>query len=505
VADSSPSLTGGFNLPFAEQIAFFRQKLNLPTAAWDDVWQAAHDRSFVVAGATKADLLDDLRQAIDKAIATGTTLETFRKDFKILVAKNGWTGWTGEGSKAGIAWRTRVIYETNLRSSYAAGRWVQLNDPHLAQLMPYWRYVHDDSVLSPRPEHAQWGAMGLTLPRDHPFWQTHFPPNGWGCRCRVVAVMGPKPGQATEPPPGWNTIDPKTGAPVGIGKGWGDAPGASLGDELKTLVDQKIGKLPEPLAGDLAADVDKVVNRPPFVTARTAKEAAQWAVEANLVDAADYAGIHPAVANAFNRSLYEHLGEFPALRVRQRFIGSAQAQNALWREFEIEHRIKELRAESPDMPPGFDFRKVAQRHVKAVEVPNIALGQSRNHPDAGGIAVNDRFGADPEMLLEYRAYSVKTGHHPKGTASIRATADHEMGHQLDYLLGLRVDPEIVALYNEAMTLGMRQEVSGYAATSINEFIAECWAEFRNSPAPRPIAARLGARVRRRYMDQFQAP
>ena len=49
----------GFNTPFAEQIEFFRQKLNLPTEHWDDIMRETHDRAFVVAGAMKADLLDD--------------------------------------------------------------------------------------------------------------------------------------------------------------------------------------------------------------------------------------------------------------------------------------------------------------------------------------------------------------------------------------------------------------------------------------------------------------
>jgi len=91
------------SLSFAEQLAFFRHKLNLPTQRWDDLLGAAHDRAFVVAGAMQADLLADLRGAVDQAIAGGTTLEQFRKDFKQIVAKRGWTGWTGEGTKAGVA------------------------------------------------------------------------------------------------------------------------------------------------------------------------------------------------------------------------------------------------------------------------------------------------------------------------------------------------------------------------------------------------------------------
>ncbi|MDE2442099.1 MAG: head morphogenesis protein, partial [Betaproteobacteria bacterium] len=61
----------GFGTPFAEQLDFFRAKLNLPTDRWDDIQRAAHDRAFIVAGAGEADLLADLRAAVDKAIAEG--------------------------------------------------------------------------------------------------------------------------------------------------------------------------------------------------------------------------------------------------------------------------------------------------------------------------------------------------------------------------------------------------------------------------------------------------
>jgi hypothetical protein len=244
---SKPSLNGGFDLPFAEQIAFFRQKISLPTEHWDDIEKAAHDRMFVVAGAMKADLLDDLLKAVDKGIATGTGLDTFRKDFRAIVGKHGWQGWTGEGSPGGFAWRTRVIFETNLRTSYAAGRWAQLTDPRLTRLLPYWQYVHDDNVMTPRPLHLHWGNIGLTLPWDHPFWQTHFPPNGWLCRCRVTAVAAPKAGDATEPPAGWDAIDERTGEMVGIDKGWGYAPGANVTTPLLDIVGQKLINLDAPI------------------------------------------------------------------------------------------------------------------------------------------------------------------------------------------------------------------------------------------------------------------
>lgn len=174
-----------FRRSFDEQVAFFRQKLNLPTERWDDLTRDQHDRAFVVASATKADLIADLRSAVDDAIAYGQSLGEFRKQFRETVAKHGWTGWTGEGSKAGTAWRTRVIYKTNMDTSYMAGRWAQMTDPDVMRARPYWRYVHN-TVENPRVQHQRWD--NLVLPAGDPWFERHYPPNGWGCNCGVETM-----------------------------------------------------------------------------------------------------------------------------------------------------------------------------------------------------------------------------------------------------------------------------------------------------------------------------
>lgn len=256
----------GFNTPFAEQLAFFRAKLNLPTRRWNDIERGAHDRAFIVAGAGKADLLADLRAAVDKAINEGGGIGQFRKDFRALVQKNGWTGWTGEGSKGGEAWRTKVIYQTNMATSYAAGRYAQLTDPEFLKLMPYWHYVHADGVMHPRPLHLAWD--GTTLPHDHPFWRTHFAPNGWGCHCRIVPVGAPGPGDKTAPPQGWDKIDPKTGVQVGIDKGFDYAPGANANTPLQRIIDQKLIKLDAPIGAAMMQILGPVIQQEMAATYR---------------------------------------------------------------------------------------------------------------------------------------------------------------------------------------------------------------------------------------------
>lgn len=220
------------SLPFKEQIDYFKGKVNLPTRSWTDIYNAEHDYAFVVAGAVKRDLLTDLRGAVEKSIATGTTLEQFRKDFDQVVGKHGWQYQGGRG------WRTNVIWETNLRQSYNAGREEQMADPELRKRRPYGLYRHGDSA-HPRPMHFSWN--GITLPLDDPWWSTHTPQNGWGCKCkkfmlsaRDVERQGLKIGPAPEiewedrvigknSPEGPRTVR----VPKGIDPGFEYAPGRS--------------------------------------------------------------------------------------------------------------------------------------------------------------------------------------------------------------------------------------------------------------------------------------
>lgn len=263
MATSTPVLNVGFGTPFQAQIDYLRNKLRLPTERWDDIQRSAHDRAFIVAGAAKADLLADLHKTVTDTATKGTGLQAFRRDFKAIVAKHGWTGWTGEGSSDGEAWRTRVIYQTNMATSYAAGRYQQMTDPEVLNLHPYWRYIHSDGVQHPRPLHLSW--HGITLLHDHPFWKTHFCPNGWGCQCRIISVSkaeGLRSAKAGlgEPPEGWDQIDPKTGAQVGIDKGFDYTPGAATGKPLRQFVQDKLITYPDAIAKALAADINRYIS-----------------------------------------------------------------------------------------------------------------------------------------------------------------------------------------------------------------------------------------------------
>lgn len=163
--------------PFQEAIDFFQSKVRVPTRAYTDLMNRAHSKAFMVAGAMRDDLLCDLQEAIGRAFTAGDTLEDFRKDFDNIVAKYGWK------YKGGRNWRTRVIYDTNVRTAYSAGHWQQMQAAK--RMRPYGRYLHGPSIV-PRVEHLAWD--GKVVPLDDPWWDYRWPPNGWGCKCSVVSV-----------------------------------------------------------------------------------------------------------------------------------------------------------------------------------------------------------------------------------------------------------------------------------------------------------------------------
>ncbi|MBF0094381.1 MAG: hypothetical protein HQL34_07550 [Alphaproteobacteria bacterium] len=172
-------------VPFDEAIAFFKEKVQLPTQAWTDLREGMHVPAFVVAGAVKADLIADLYAAVQDAIAGNLTKADFERAFRGIVAKHGWS------YKGSPGWRSGVIYNTNLRMARAAGKWAQARRIADGSKEPvYLRYV---AILdrATRPLHRAWGnvgGQGLILPLDHPFWDTHTPPNGWNCRCTIQVV-----------------------------------------------------------------------------------------------------------------------------------------------------------------------------------------------------------------------------------------------------------------------------------------------------------------------------
>jgi SPP1 gp7 family putative phage head morphogenesis protein len=181
-------------LPPEEAIAYFKAKGHNLAESWDwrDIWQQQHATAFTVAKSAGFDVLKDIQTAVDDALAQGLTLKQFSAQLTSILQQKGWWGkkglpdpLTGEVREVqlGSPRRLRIIYDTNMRMSQAAGEWARIQ--RTKATAPYLMYV---AILDgrTRPEHRKWN--GTILPVDHPWWKTHFPPNGWHCRCWVIQL-----------------------------------------------------------------------------------------------------------------------------------------------------------------------------------------------------------------------------------------------------------------------------------------------------------------------------
>lgn len=176
-------------VPPEEAVDYFRKKGYRISFAWQDMMREEHGAAFTVAKVASFDLLQDIRQEMDKALANGTTLEEFKKNLRPILQQKGWWGRkmmidpkTGreEEVQLGSPRRLQTIFDTNLRTSYAAGRWEQVQ--RVKATRPHLRYVTVQDGRT-RPEHSI--LHGTIRPVDDEFWRTYYPPNGWNCRCTV--------------------------------------------------------------------------------------------------------------------------------------------------------------------------------------------------------------------------------------------------------------------------------------------------------------------------------
>lgn len=179
---ASPEFAG---VRFEEAIGFLRQRLALPPGLWlellREVDAAAADRSTGMSDALVHDILAELLAAIED----GTGLPAFLDGWQAVTAKHGWSDDPSTGSGGGR--RAELAFRLMTAQAYAAGRWQQIQ--RLKAVRPYLRYVHVDPELQQRwsrHEHAEW--HGIVLPVDDQWWLTHYPPNGWNCRCYVQSL-----------------------------------------------------------------------------------------------------------------------------------------------------------------------------------------------------------------------------------------------------------------------------------------------------------------------------
>lgn len=187
------NLTFAFGLTPENAVQYFLAKGYALSYNWNDIWQEQHSKAFTVAKMMQLDLLMDVKKITDDFIAGKID---YKEAASLMTEKLKARGWWGkqkvinpktgleEEAQLGSAYRIKKILETNANVSYSAGRYKTQIDA--VSFAPYWRYIDMDDKRV-RFKHHQVGLIfkNAVLHYSHPFWSIWYPPNDWGCRCRV--------------------------------------------------------------------------------------------------------------------------------------------------------------------------------------------------------------------------------------------------------------------------------------------------------------------------------
>jgi len=187
------------SLPPEQIVKWYQSKGLQTTWSWKDMWQDAHSRYFTVAKVMKLNILQEIKDEVNKIFDSGITFEQFRKNLEPVLKRLGWWGKVKAGDvpgydpasgidpdkivQLGSPHRLKTIYRVNSSVAYNSQRfksqWAN------RESRPYWWYLQLQRETR-RKSHEKFHNK-VFLATD-PIWDKIYPPNGWNCMCSVRAL-----------------------------------------------------------------------------------------------------------------------------------------------------------------------------------------------------------------------------------------------------------------------------------------------------------------------------
>lgn len=220
-------------VPFDEAIAAAKRRgVVLPEVYYGELPAKMRSRAFTVSGLTSLDQIQRVMDSLEAATQNGQTFRDWKKAVLADVPDLGKLP----------ADRLDNVFRTAIQTHYNIGRWEQLERNR--ERRPYLMY---DAINDGRTRPAHRAMDNHIAPIDDPIWNRWYPPNGFRCRCSVIALTEAQAkarGYGTKPTP---TVDPD--------QGWDYHPGLSHDEALRKLAKAKLAKAHARLAAKRAEDI----------------------------------------------------------------------------------------------------------------------------------------------------------------------------------------------------------------------------------------------------------
>lgn len=484
--------SAAFDVKPEEAIRYFQGKGLATSYSYADMLRDEHRKAFTIAKMMDIDLLKDVQDSLDMALSDGVPFNEWRKQIIPVLQAKGWWGkadmidpLTGEAKRVtlGTPHRLATIFRTNMQSAYSVGAWDQIEAQ--AADAPYLMYDAVDDFRT-RPAHRAWDNK--VLPWDDKFWRTHYPPNGFNCRCSVIQLDDndlESMGLTVDKSPRAKFVDwknPRTGQteriPEGIDPGFDHNPGQRQLEELRRLQGEKVKTLPKDMRQAAQEGVRKAEQeadkaqvppeaaKPPEKPRKlTKRERFDQYVNELEAHHAETTGLSPsinlegmrevidavAVVNSrFGLEKLAYIGDPDKASTRFRLPRRAMGGYSFSKDallFRNKLADPEYTKEIQDRDDKYRLRNpwtaVAER-----------LRKRFVNPDAAAIA---------DGLTIGRSWGVNN--------STTGIIYHEMGHRLHALNKYQVD----SILDRGFPQGWAELISEYATTSKAEFMAESFA------------------------------
>ena len=160
--------TASFSVQFIEAIAYaLNRNVVLPDNYYKVMTPIQRQQAVSIAGLAQTEQIKHVMGLVNEQLIDGGTFVDFQK--AVLA---------GDININLPAHRLDNIFRTNIQGAYGRGRWYQQQENKVER-----PYLMRDGINDIRQRPAHKVLDGVVRHIDDPFWQQHYAPSGYRCRC----------------------------------------------------------------------------------------------------------------------------------------------------------------------------------------------------------------------------------------------------------------------------------------------------------------------------------